>query len=158
MISQSISYWFLWNLVQTKNVVTSRPKFHRGPAKSVKTCRYISLCCFSKPSSSRETGASLVISTLSLKHQCWDNLSFLWSSQSDFQSGVDKQKNQLTLDLIGQNLALSKAKSSTLPRLWKKGINKSSLIFPKNQFYLIENSKFLGTIDFGSPEQKLLTN
>ena len=27
-------------------------------------------------------------------------------SQSDFQSGVDKQKNQLTLDLMGQNLAL----------------------------------------------------
>ena len=27
-------------------------------------------------------------------------------AQSDFQSGVDKQKNQLTLDLMGQNLAL----------------------------------------------------
>ena len=27
-------------------------------------------------------------------------------NQSDFQSAVDKQKNQLTLDLMGQNLAL----------------------------------------------------
>ena len=26
--------------------------------------------------------------------------------QSDFESGVDKQKNQLTLDLMDQNLAL----------------------------------------------------
>ena len=59
-------------------------------------------------------------------------------NQSDFQSGVDKQKNQLTLDLIGQNLALFKAKSGKLPRLCKKGINKSSLIFPKNQFYLMK--------------------
>ena len=41
----------------------------------------------------------------------------VFTFQSDSKSGVDEQKNQLTLDLIGQNLALSKAKSSTLPRL-----------------------------------------
>ena len=33
--------------------------------------------------------------------------------QSDFQSGVDKQKNQLTLDLMGQNLALCQARSGS---------------------------------------------
>ena len=32
--------------------------------------------------------------------------SYSFGTQSDFQSGVDKQKNQLTLDLMGQNLAL----------------------------------------------------
>ena len=37
--------------------------------------------------------------------------------QSDFQSGVDKQKNQLTLDLMDQNLALYQARSDTLPSL-----------------------------------------
>ena len=33
--------------------------------------------------------------------------SYFFGTQSDFQSGVDKQKNQLTLDFMGQNLALS---------------------------------------------------
>ena len=32
--------------------------------------------------------------------------SYSFGTQSDFQSGVDKQKNQLTLDFMGQNLAL----------------------------------------------------
>ena len=40
--------------------------------------------------------------------ECNDDLQkFVFVSLSDFQSGVNKQKNQLTLDLMGQNLALS---------------------------------------------------
>ena len=32
--------------------------------------------------------------------------SYFFGTQRDFQSGVDKQKNQLTLDFMGQNLDL----------------------------------------------------
>ena len=42
----------------------------------------------------------------------------VWSQQSDFQSGVDKQKNQLTLHLMGQNLDFEiKAGNGTLSSL-----------------------------------------
>ena len=34
--------------------------------------------------------------------------SFSRAGQSDFQSGVNKQNNQLTLEFMGQNLALCK--------------------------------------------------
>ena len=36
----------------------------------------------------------------------WKPLCSWSTAQSDFQSGVDKQKNQLTLNLMSQNLAL----------------------------------------------------
>ena len=71
----------------------------------------------------------------------WKPLCSWSTAQSDFRSGVDKLEVVLYL-AFETNV-----------------INKSSFIFPKNQFYIIRfcfgsSSKFLGPIDFSHFSQK----